>query len=234
MRNRDKKNQTPAFKANLLMEVFKGGQVRNLDREHADPNRTQKWKQQRLNGLVVFFVLGFLLPGLVSAQSSQSLPWTELLQGRAIAIVRHAIAPGFGDPPHFSIHDCGTQRNLSEEGRIQARRIGDFFRKMSVKNASVYSSQWCRCLETAKLFDLGDVRAFPALNSFFQDNSTENVQTLEVKRLINTLPAGRPTILVTHQVNITALTGVFPSAGEIVIFRLAKNGHATVLGRFTP
>lgn len=108
------KESNTGIKANLLTEVFKGGQVKNLDREHADPNRTQKWKLQRLNGLVVFFVLGFLLPGLVSAQSSQNLLWTELLQGRAIAIVRHAIAPGFGDPPHFSIHDCGTQRNLSE------------------------------------------------------------------------------------------------------------------------
>jgi phosphohistidine phosphatase SixA len=139
-----------------------------------------------------------------------------------------------GDPPGFQIGDCGTQRNLSQEGRNQARRVGAFFEGKGIKGAAVYSSQWCRCLETARLLNLGPVKELPALNSFFQDSSTEETQTMETQRFIMSLPAGKATILVTHQVNITALTGIFPSSGEVIIFQLAKDGRIRVLGRFTP
>jgi phosphohistidine phosphatase SixA len=188
----------------------------------------------------VFFLRSFILlstlcclqAGNASAQNRE-LAWSELTQGRAVAIIRHATAPGLGDPPGFQIGDCSTQRNLSEEGRIQARRIGSFFKHKGIKEATVYSSQWCRCLETARLLDLGPVKELQALNSFFQDPSAEEKQTKEILSFITSLPSGKATILVTHQVNITALTGIFPSSGEVIIFQPRKNGQGKVIGRFT-
>jgi phosphohistidine phosphatase SixA len=176
----------------------------------------------------------FLLPVFDTPAGNQEAAWYELLQGRAVALLRHATAPGMGDPHGFRIGDCNTQRNLSQEGRHQARRIGDFFRKNGVKEANIYSSQWCRCLDTAKLLNLGQVNELLALNSFFQDSSSERKQTMEMRQFIDSLPAGKPVIMVTHQVNITALTGIVPSSGEIVIFQLHQPLQAKVLGRFTP
>jgi phosphohistidine phosphatase SixA len=139
-----------------------------------------------------------------------------------------------GDPSGFRIGDCTTQRNLSQEGRDQARRIGEFLREKGVKETSVYSSQWCRCLETARLLALGPVKELPTLNSFFEDRSTEESQTKQIRKFITSLPTGKPHIMVTHQVNITALTDIVPSSGEIIIFQLTQDGQGKVLGRITP
>lgn len=84
------------------------------------------------------------------------------------AIMRHALAPGTGDPRNFDLTDCSTQRNLSEAGREQAKAVGELLRKSGIEKAGVYSSQWCRCLDTATLLGLGPVTELPALNSFFQ------------------------------------------------------------------
>ena len=180
------------------------------------------------------FVLCFFLPVIASAQATRDIAWDALKQGQAVALIRHAIAPGLGDPPGFKIGDCTTQRNLSQEGRDQARRIGEFLREKGVKETSVYSSQWCRCLETARLLALGPVKELPALNSFFEDRSTEETQTKQLRKFIMSLPADKPVIMVTHQVNITALTGIVPSSGEIIILQLTQDGQGKVLGRFTP
>jgi len=180
------------------------------------------------------FVLCFFLPVIASAQATRDIAWDALKQGQAVALIRHAIAPGLGDPPGFRIGDCTTQRNLSQEGRDQARRIGEFFREKGVKETSVYSSQWCRCLETARLLNLGSVKELPALNSFFEDRSTDEAQTKQIRKFILSLSAGKPVIMVTHQVNITALTDIVPSSGEIIIFQLTQDGQGKVLGRFTP
>jgi broad specificity phosphatase PhoE len=177
--------------------------------------------------------LCFLLSFASSAQNQEAV-WAEFFQGRAVALLRHATAPGLGDPPGFRIGDCSTQRNLSQEGRQQARRIGDFFRAKGVKEATIYSSQWCRCLETARLLNLGQVNELPSLNSFFQNSSSEKKQTTETRHFISSLPTGKPVIMVSHQVNITALTGIFPSSGEIIMFRYSKNKNGDVIGRFKP
>jgi phosphohistidine phosphatase SixA len=171
---------------------------------------------------------------VVTSAENQEIAWSEFLHGRAVALLRHATAPGLGDPPGFRIGDCSTQRNLSQEGRQQARRIGDFFQTKGVKEVTIYSSQWCRCLETARLLNLGKVNELPALNSFFQDSSTEGTQTKLIRQFIISLPAGKPVIMVTHQVNITALTGIVPGSGEIVLFRLNKDKNGEVIGRFKP
>ena len=147
-------------------------------------------------------------------------------------LMRHAIAPGTGDPSVFTLGDCSTQRNLSDEGRAQARRIGDRLREAGVAIDVVLASQWCRSTETAELLELGPVMAAPELNSFFADrgNSAEQTDALKA-RLAELDAAGRKAALVSHQVNITALTGIYPSSGEIVVIALGEDGDVTVEGR---
>jgi broad specificity phosphatase PhoE len=144
--------------------------------------------------------------------------------------MRHADAPGFDDPPGFRLDDCSTQRNLSEAGRRQARAIGARFRERGIQGVPVYSSQWCRSLETARLLGLGEVTPYPALNSFFRDAGLEERRTAGAKELIRGLRGGPSAVLVTHQVNITALTGVHPREGEIVVVRL-EGEELVVVGR---
>ena len=151
-----------------------------------------------------------------------------------IVIMRHALAPGTGDPSNFALGNCATQRNLSEAGRRQARRTGQFLREAGVRAARVLSSQWCRCLETARLLDLGPVEPLPPLNSFFEARSRGQAQTQALREKIAALDLSRPVAMVTHQVNITALTRVFPSSGEMVVLKRAGDGTIEVLGTIAP
>lgn len=147
-------------------------------------------------------------------------------------LLRHAIAPGTGDPANFRLDDCSTQRNLSDAGREQARRIGATFRQQNIAIAGVYSSQWCRCLETARLLDLGAVEPLPALNSFFGDRSTEAQQTQQVQqRIVAHRQTSGVLVLVTHQVNITAITGIVPQQGEAIVLETNAQNQVTVTGR---
>jgi len=177
--------------------------------------------------LVLALLLWSPAPGQADMETAV---WVALKNGDHVALLRHASAPGTDDPPGFRLDDCSTQRNLSEAGREQARSIGARFREHGIENVVIYSSQWCRCLETAKLLDLGKVNRFPGLNSFFRDGSREALQTAEVRALINKRPKGTSLVLVTHQVNITALSGVFPQSGEIVVLR-PDGENLTVVGR---
>ena len=105
--------------------------------------------------------------------SAASLPATADNTDRFVGTVlfmRHALAPGFGDPDDFSIKDCSTQRNLNKIGRSQAQAIGVKLAAANIKFSGIYSSYWCRCVETAKLLDLGAITPFDGLNSFFQNH----------------------------------------------------------------
>lgn len=144
------------------------------------------------------------------------------------ALMRHALAPGNGDPANFKVDDCKTQRNLNDDGRTQAATIGEFLRSNSELTLDVYSSQWCRCMETAVLLEVGDVTPMPELNSFYADRSTADSQTQATVDWLRTVAL--PVVLVTHQVNITALTGVYPSSGEIVVMKRESNGSLVVAG----
>lgn len=155
--------------------------------------------------------------------------WPALREGRAAALLRHALAPGGGDPPGFRLDDCATQRNLSGEGRAQARALGALFRANGIAAATVLSSAWCRCRETAALMALGPVGHAPALDSVFADRAAGPARTAALRALLAAWRGG-PLVLVTHQVNITALTGIFPASGEGVAVR--TGGEAEVLGRF--
>jgi len=149
-----------------------------------------------------------------------------------IVLMRHAEAPGVGDPPGFRLDDCATQRTLDDNGRAQARRVGERLRALGIRQARVLSSQWCRCLETARLLGLGPVEELPALNSFFGRSEEREARVAAVRRFLAGLPAGgTPVVLVTHQVTITALTGVHPASGEAVLFRADGTADPPVLGR---
>jgi phosphohistidine phosphatase SixA len=161
-----------------------------------------------------------LLAAATPVRADEAL-WAAVAEGGHVALMRHARAPGTGDPDNFRLGDCSTQRNLDETGRDQARRTGDAFREHGVVLGRVASSQWCRCLETAELLALGTVEPFAPLNSFFGDRARGPDQTEAVRALLaDADPDGPSLVMVTHQVNITALTGIFPRSGEIVVLRL--------------
>ena len=154
----------------------------------------------------------------------------NMQDGNHFVILRHALAPGTGDPQDFVLGDCATQRNLSAKGRSQAEKIGELLRSHGIDNARVFSSQWCRCLETARLLGLGEVEELPALNSFFRFFEKKEKQTAELRAWLKEQDLGMPLVLVTHQVNITALTGVFPGSGEMVIVERKEGGKLRVAG----
>jgi phosphohistidine phosphatase SixA len=164
-----------------------------------------------------------------TAQASEAL-YAAIREGRAIAMMRHAIAPGGGDPSNFRIDDCSTQRNLSQEGRDQAKRIGEAFRANGITQAQVVTSQWCRCVDTAELLESGKIEELPALNSFFETRDRGPAQTKALREYLMQRSTTKPLILVTHQVNITALTGEFASSGEVIVFSMDDKGEVTVLG----
>jgi phosphohistidine phosphatase SixA len=162
--------------------------------------------------------------------------WTALAQPGHVALMRHADAPGTGDPAGFKIGDCATQRNLGERGRNQARALGAEFRKRNIVVSQVLTSQWCRARETAELMALGQLVEEPAaLNSFFGRPGEREAAAAALRLRLAALPADAATVvMVTHQVNITALTGVFPRSGEIVVLRRAADGAMTTVGRLQP
>ena len=160
-------------------------------------------------------------------------PWEALRAGGAVALLRHARAPGTGDPAGFRLEDCATQRNLSDEGSDQARRIGAAFRERGIRVTRVLSSRWCRALDTARLA-FGTVEPFPALDSFFEDRATATAQTDALRSLLARWRGETGVLaLVTHQVNITALTGVFPAEGEVLVLRPTGDGFE-LAGRVRP
>lgn len=156
--------------------------------------------------------------------------WSLLERPGAVAMMRHALAPGGGDPAALTLGDCTTQRNLNNRGREQARRIGDTLRDRGIAFDAVLSSQWCRCLDTATEMALGEATPYPPLNSFFSNRQDGPAQTDTLRQFLASQPDDRRLMLVTHQVNITALTGVFPSSGEIIVIDVAADGAVEVLG----
>ena len=165
---------------------------------------------------------------LIGALSATAADFSSLAQPGAKAIMRHALAPGGGDPAGFVIGDCATQRNLDERGRKQAREIGAAMRNAGVRFDRVLTSQWCRCRETAELLDVGPVTEAPFLNSFFADRSTEASQTAALKAYLRTLGLGERAMFVTHQVNVMAMTNRFISSGEVFVLSVDENGDASV------
>jgi broad specificity phosphatase PhoE len=164
------------------------------------------------------------------ARADQDSAWAALAGGGIAILLRHAqTVPGVGDPSGFRIGDCSTQRNLSAEGRRQAERIGAALAARGVRVDAVLSSQWCRCLDTARLaFPRHAIEPFAALNSFFDDRTAAPAQTREALARIATVRAPSNVAFVTHQVNIVALTGEALGSGEAVLARHDGAGLRTV------
>ena len=173
---------------------------------------------------LLLFALLLALPGAARPETLEAellegeALWQALRQGGHVVLFRHAIAPGGGDPATFRLGDCSTQRNLDEAGLRQARAIGAAFRQNEVPVARVLASRWCRSTETAELA-FGSADPFPALDSFFQDRARGPGQTEATRVRIQTFEGPGNMVMVTHQVNITALTDIFPASGEGVVLR---------------
>lgn len=182
----------------------------------------------------VLFAAWLLFPATTTGQPVLDAP-LELARARdpgIVTLLRHAQAPGVGDPANFTLADCATQRNLSEAGRRYARRLGEALRAVGVRDADVRTSQWCRCVETARLLAVGSVQVAPFLNSFFAGRGDEAASTQALRAaIVQKLDSRRPTLLITHQVNITALTGVVPSEGEAIFVRATAAGSIEVVAR---
>ena len=178
--------------------------------------------------------------GLICACGSQpslasDVAWPALREGGTVVLLRHAHAPGTGDPTGFRLGDCSTQRNLSSEGREQARQIGAQFTANHIPIERVLSSEWCRCLETARLAFGDRVEPLAALNSFFSTQDAERAQTRAVRALVEGWRGHAGVLaLVTHQVNITALTGLYPAEGEILLLRPRAPSGFDLVARFRP
>ena len=174
----------------------------------------------------------------VQAQDSQYLA-SLLRTGACVVLVRHAqTEPGIGDPPGYRLDQCSSQRNLNNEGREQARAIGQWFAARQLRPAAVWSSPWCRCKETAELaFGAGQVPGvsgiglLPALGSSFDKPEEREAQSRTMRARLKTVPAGQFEVWVTHQVNISALTGVVSSMGEAVV--LSASGKVLGQSRFS-
>lgn len=182
--------------------------------------------------LLALVLAALVSPALVlppPASAASEVAWEALRRG-GIALTRHALAPGTGDPAGMRIGDCTTQRNLNAEGRAQARAVGEAFRQRGIAVGGVLASQWCRATETAELAFPGQPRAEPAFNSFFDTRQNEPAQTAAARRLMAAWQGPGALFVSTHQVNITALTGIVPASGEMIVLERA-GGSLRVVGR---
>ena len=176
-----------------------------------------------------------LAAALVAALFLSPLPtaadarFARLTQPGIVAIMRHALAPGAGDLAKFALDDCTTQRNLDARGREQARKIGAAIRAAGVTIDRVLTSQWCRSRDTARFLDLGPVEDLAALNSFFRNRARAGPQTAELRQFLLGLPPGETVLLVTHQVNITALTGRGVASGGVFLLEIGRDGAIFVV-----
>ena len=152
----------------------------------------------------------------------------DLRDGRHVLMMRHADAPGFGDPEGYRLDDCATQRNLGALGKQQAKGMGQWLSEKGVDSARVFSSPWCRCIDTARLLDKGSVQTVAALGSFFDKMDLAQIQTRNLEGLIRSARSEAPRvplILVTHQVNIQAFTGESVPSGGMVLVRVNHLGQ---------
>ena len=177
---------------------------------------------------LLVFLLWFQFP----AHGQDHELWPVLRKGGHVVLIRHTITePGVGDPEGMRLNDCTTQRNLSEEGRQHARRIGAAFREFKVPIDRVLSSPWCRCVETAGLaFGGADIDA--SLGNLFGRRDSRDTQVAALRKLVSTPRKGGNLVLVTHGSTIMALTTISPRTGEILIVRPLGEGRFAVAGRF--
>lgn len=179
---------------------------------------------------------GVFIDGYEQADASDASLWQGLQSGQYIAFISHGLALGNNDADNFRISDCSTQRDLSVQGREQIKSIGERLRAHGITQAHIFSSQWCRCLDTARLLDLGDVQPLQLLNSFYHAPEHSAEQTKALHQWLHKQSPTLPLLLITHQSNIAASTGMYPDAGEIVVVKQPSKADQTleVVGTIKP
>ena len=168
--------------------------------------------------ILKFFLIIFIsLTTSIKADLNKNL-MKQLIDGEKLIFIRHAYAPGSGDPDNFNLNDCSTQRNLSEEGRRQAQRIGEFFINNNIKIEKVFSSEWCRCKETAEIA-FKDYYTKNFLNSFYSSKYAKNKtkQIIDLNDYVRQFKSNKNLVLITHYVLISEVLNYAPSSGEIVV-----------------
>ena len=177
--------------------------------------------------LTVASMAATLLP---PAPATADARFARLSEPGVVAVMRHALAPGTGDSTtSFALDDCATQRNLDARGREQASEIGAAIRAAGVIADQVLTSRWCRCRDTARLLEVGPVENLPALDSFFRDPDHSDRQTAALRRFLVGLPPGETVVLVTHFVNIRALTGRSVASGEVLLLEIGRDETISVV-----
>ena len=183
-----------------------------------------------MRGRFLAIAFALLLPG--PATLANDALWEALRAGGYVLLIRHASTdPGTGDPPGFKLDDCATQRNLSALGRAEAQRLGGEFKKRGIPVREVLSSRWCRCIETAQLA-FASAKPWSALDNTFQHPERREPQMRDVRRRLTEQVSGGNVVLMTHGVNIQALTGISPAPAELVIVR--PGAKFELIGRLGP
>ena len=169
---------------------------------------------------IIFTILFsfFLISHTYSEESFISLNKLKNHDMNKVFFLRHALAPGNGDPSNFNVNDCSTQRNLNQNGINQSKNIGKFFKINQISIDEVLSSEWCRCKDTA-FYAFRDFKTFDALNSFFDERfaANEERQIIKLKKFISNWNSDKNLVLVTHYVVINSILGVGSGSGEIII-----------------
>lgn len=177
----------------------------------------------------LLFVVGVLSVPISAASENELV--AQMQSGNAVLMIRHALAPGIGDPEEFDINDCSTQRNLDNAGREQAQAIGQWLRDHGIKNVKLFSSQWCRCMDTARLMGMGEVTPLPALNSFFESPQDREPNLAAIRNFIqNNSKPGELIIMVTHQVTISGITSNWTDSGHGKLVQPDSDGSIKLLG----
>ena len=174
---------------------------------------------------IVALMLGLFGVADIAVADEAANAWNALRAGGHVALMRHADAPGgTGDPPGFRVDDCATQRNLSPKGRADAEKIGSRIKQEGIAFEKILSSPWCRCIDTAKLLNLGTVETEATFGNVVVLRDQRDALTAGGRALVARWTARGNLLVVTHGANIFALTGVSPASGEIVVVRGGGGG----------
>jgi len=179
---------------------------------------------------ILSITLTFLLTcgTIVNAEPASTLISAISQINANVVFMRHALATGFGDPANFQLNDCKTQRNLDEKGKQQAKLIGRELLNSSIEFSEILSSEWCRCKETVSLLNIGKWKTFSGLNSFFQNYVGKEETLTNLRRKLSNLNEG-VTLMVTHQVVISAITGSTSRSGELIAFNTKTKASINVI-----
>jgi phosphohistidine phosphatase SixA len=181
----------------------------------------------------LFLCLLALFAAAQPTSADEAAAWAALRDGGHVALMRHALAPGgAGDPPGFRLEDCATQRNLSAEGRADAAAIGAMLWGEEIAIDKVLSSPWCRCVDTAKLMEVGAVEIEPTFSNAFVLSDRREALTAGAQAIVAAWRGPGNLLVVTHGANIQALTGgASPESGEIVVVTAGADGAIREVGR---